>query len=132
MGRSVLDTSTLIDHWNRSRRLPLAQNTAEDARRWARDLIRLRQTDAIVTPVALEVICGTQGRHELRLVRAYLEMFQIIDEGDVRAADWSEAARIAARVPRDGSPRQMGDCLIRAVSRRLRYQVDSLDKSFPA
>ena len=51
--------------------------------------------------------------------------------GNVTTADWQEAIRIARRVPRNRKPRQLGDCLIRAIANRLRYKVETLDADFP-
>jgi hypothetical protein len=34
-------------------------------------------------------------------------------------------------VPRNGKPRQLGDCLIRAIAARLKYDVQTVDGSFP-
>jgi len=45
--------------------------------------------------------------------------------------DWEEAVRLAQRVSRVPVPRDLGDCLIRAIADRLRFQVFSLDESFP-
>jgi predicted nucleic acid-binding protein len=45
--------------------------------------------------------------------------------------DWQEAIRIASRVPRSPAPRQLGDCLIRAIAHRLKYEVFTSDMNFP-
>jgi predicted nucleic acid-binding protein len=129
--RTVLDTSVLLRHWHRSVTSPFERLTTDDARRWARQLIDIQESDAIVTPVVLEVICGARNAHELRLTRAYLDEFQVIDGGEVTAADWGEARRLAQRIPRDGRPRQLGDCLIRAIAKRLRYRVRTFDTGMP-
>jgi predicted nucleic acid-binding protein len=129
----VLDTSFLIHHWLNSRGGKRLEACSEDdAKSWARDLIRIELTDALVTPVYIEMICGVSSSHELRLTRSFLQCFRIIDGGNILSEDWKEALRLAQRVPRDGKPRQLGDCLVRAISNRLNHDVRSLDKSFPS
>jgi predicted nucleic acid-binding protein len=130
--RNVLDTSLLIAHWWRCRGRDLAGHDAEQARDWARALIRLEQTDKIVTPVVLEMLCGVRDRHELELTRAYLDCFAILDEGNVSPRDWEEARRLAQRVPRNCKPRHLGDCLIRAIADRLHHDVRATDEDFPS
>jgi hypothetical protein len=93
MKRWVLDTSVLIVFWRRSVRRPLDEYSPDDARGWARRLIALEETDAIVTPVYLEMVAGTQSQQEARLTRAYLEPFRILDGGRVIDQDWREACR---------------------------------------
>jgi predicted nucleic acid-binding protein len=129
--RYVLDTSILLHHWHRSVSRPLEQLTIDDARKWAREVIDFQESDAVVTPVALEVICGARSAHELRLTKAYLDEFRLIDGGKVTVEDWNEARRLAQRIPRDGRPRQLGDCLIRAIAKRLKFLVRTLDTGMP-
>lgn len=128
--RIVLDTSVLIRHWNAKARSPLSRFTEDDARGWARELIRLEVTDAIVTPVYIEMVAGTQSKTALRLTRAYLEPFDIIDGGHVLDQDWREARRLAEWIRRGGRKRQLGDCLIRAIADRLNHEVKSYDRGF--
>jgi predicted nucleic acid-binding protein len=129
--RTVLDTSVLIRHWHRSVTRPLERLSIDDARKWARELIAIEETDAIVTPVVIEVVCGVRSAQELRLARAYLDEFRILDGGEVTVADWTEARRLAERIPRDARPRQLGDCLIQAIARRFKYLVRSFDTGMP-
>jgi predicted nucleic acid-binding protein len=132
VARTILDTSVLIRHWNTGRGdTPLADVTERDVRGWADRLIELHQTKAIVTPVSVEMIAGVRSKHELKLLRAFLARFEVIDERRIPVQDWQETERIAQRVPRDGKPRQMGDCLIRAIANRLRCDVIAYDDSFP-
>ena len=131
MTRTVLDTSVLIHHWHRSAMSPLEQSTAVDARIWARKLIRLEDSASIVTPVLIEMLCGARNVHELELTKAYLDESRVIDGGRATATDWDEALRLAQRVPRDGRPRQLGDCLIRAIATRLKYKVKTFDTGMP-
>ncbi len=104
-----------------------AQVRETDAEEWARGLIEIEDTNAIVTPVRLEYLCGVRDQWELGLARAYLRPFQSIDKGKTVVADWREAQRIAERVPKNGRPRDFGDCLIKAIALRLNYQVRSFD-----
>jgi predicted nucleic acid-binding protein len=131
MKRSVLDTSILIRSWRNYSGGKWKQKTPDDARRWASQTIKLYDTDAIVTPVYLELVAGVSDNHELELTEAFLAEFKCVDGGNVTPADWEEALRIAQRVPRNGKPRQLGDCLIRAIANRLRYKVITLDADFP-
>jgi predicted nucleic acid-binding protein len=131
MKRSVLDTSVLIASWRSHARGSLARKTPVDAVRWARRTIERYDTNAIVTPVYLEMIAGVSDRHELRLAQAFLGEFHCVDNGTITRADWLEAVRLAQRVPRNRKPRHLGDCLIRAVTNRLRYSVETLDLDFP-
>lgn len=89
------------------------------------------RANAIATPVVIEFLAGTKNSHELPLARACLAQFHVADAGDVRAADWGESRRLAERVPRDGKPRQLGACLVKAIARRLKYDVQTFDQRFP-
>jgi predicted nucleic acid-binding protein len=102
-----------------------------DATQWATKLIRTYSTDVIVTPVYLEFVAGTKSAAELRTARAYLGALRILDKGKILDRDWVEARRLAERIPRDGKPRQLGDCLIKAIANRFGYEVFSSDQGFP-
>jgi predicted nucleic acid-binding protein len=131
--RKILDTSILIHFWRRRRRRSRARGAVTPAvvRGWAQGLIELRQTDAIVTPVYVEMIAGVTDRRELKLTQAFLDEFRQLDGGMIPEQDWREAVRLAQRVPRDSRPRQLGDCLIRAIANRLKHVVETLDSGFP-
>jgi predicted nucleic acid-binding protein len=131
MRRQLLDSNLLIRHWRLSKRGDLANKTRADATRWASELIENRQSRLIATPVVIEFLAGVQSSHELELARAYLNEFDVIDEGEIPKADWDEARRLAQRVPAGGGPRQLGDCLLRAIAIRFRCGVDTRDKRFP-
>ena len=132
MPRRVLDTCTLINHWRTKRRLwdrrPLTPRVAV---KWARDLVRIQHTNAIVSPVYIEFVCGGTTKQEVELSRSFLDEFDIVDEGRILPEDWTEARRIAERVPRNARPRQLGDCLIRAICNRLHLDVLTDDTGFP-
>ena len=132
MARRILDTNVLINHWGRefSKTRP-STLTLKDARRSAEKLIELQSSNTILTPVYLEFLCGKGSEHEVTLAKAFLSKFEIADGGRILDQDWQNAKRIAARVPRDGLRRQMGDCLIRAICDRLKLEVFTFEKRFP-
>ncbi len=132
MRQVVLDSALLVAHWNRCRRGPLERYREPDVAGWAQKLIAIERSDAIVTPVVLELTCGVLSKRGLQLTRAYLGEFMVIDQGAVLNEDWREALRLAARVPRNGKARDLGDCLIRAIANRLNHEVSTPDKSFPS
>jgi predicted nucleic acid-binding protein len=101
------------------------------ARIWAKEIITRYDTNAIVTPVYIEVIAGVQNQRELQLTREFLDCFQCVDMRRILPQDWNEVIRLAQRIPRNGKPRQLGDCLIRAIANRLRYEVETSDERFP-
>jgi predicted nucleic acid-binding protein len=115
MMKFILDTNILIRHWRRRYVRPQKKHRAKDARRWAQELIRREGTDAIVTPVYVEMVCGALTEQEARLTQAFLGPFRCVDDQDIPADDWRGAIRLAAR-PR-GKARDLGDCLIRAILR---------------
>lgn len=129
--KKVLDTSVLIRWWRICRDRTRGELTPARVRGWARELIAFHESDAIVTPVYLELIAGVRDRQELHLTQVFLNEFRCIDEGHIPQQDWQEALRLAQRIPRDAKPRQLGDCLIRAIANRLKHQVVTYDGSFP-
>jgi predicted nucleic acid-binding protein len=133
MRKRILDTSVLIHYWRTHiKEQGLERATPADAEQWAQDLAKLHRANAIATPVVIEFLAGTKNSHELPLARACLAQFHVADAGDVRAADWGESRRLAERVPRDGKPRQLGACLVKAIARRLKYDVQTFDQRFPS
>jgi predicted nucleic acid-binding protein len=132
MPRLILDTSVLIRHWHNSRAgRPLEQIAEDEVPSWARLLIDLENTNATLTPILIEFLCGIGDRTEMRLARIYLEPFAAIDKGKVLVSDWKEARRMAERVPPNRRPRGLGDCLIRAIANRLKYDVRTFDTGMP-
>src|SRR5437660_193519 len=123
MKKVVLDTSVLISFWRQRRAAALVNNSAKQAESWGRDLVRLHDTDAIVTPVYIEMVAGTMNRHELSLTKAYLKTFRCIDQGNILSRDWQEAIRVAQRIGRQPLRRDLGDCIIRAIADRLHHEV---------
>jgi predicted nucleic acid-binding protein len=132
MPTRVLDTNELIDFFWKSKGEGhrLDEYDESDIMGWARNSIDFRKTDAIVTPVSVELLAGARNSHELRMFRAYLSRFHVVDDGRVLAGDWEEAARLAAWIPHDGKRRQLVDCLIRALAKRLNFAIITRDKRF--
>ncbi len=144
MPKRILDTNILIAHFKGLK--PLAERGPSDAEDWARVLIQDKGTNAIVSPVEIEILVGVQDPHELELTEAFLRPFAIIDERRVLPEDWEEARRIAKRVvrydrevprrhrrrPRERNPktesRDFGDCLITAIASRLNCEVITDDQ----
>lgn len=131
MTKRLLDTSVLIAHWRR-RSTKRSEQTASHAAAFAADLIEKVGSSAIATPVFIEFIAGFRSNQELKLAEAYLAEFEVIDRQDIPPSDWRDAIRLAKRVPKDRKPRQMGDCLLRAIATRLNYEVFTHDQGFPS
>jgi predicted nucleic acid-binding protein len=129
MANRIFDTSYLISHW---RTFPKTnRRTAENMRSWSEKLIAQYGSRRIVTPVYIEMVAGVTSSDELKLTRAYLDPFEIVDEGKIPKGDWDEAKSMAQRVAPKGGKRQLGDCLVRAIAKRLNCEVLTLDTGFP-
>jgi predicted nucleic acid-binding protein len=129
MAKRIFDTSYLVGHW---RAFPkTSRRTAENMRSWAGRLIDLYGSSRITTPVYIEMVAGATSSDELKLTQAYLDPFEIVDEGKIPKEDWDEARCLAQRVAPNGGKRQLGDCLVRAIARRLHCEVLTLDRRFP-
>ena len=63
-------------------------------------LIEIKKSNAIVTPVLLVFLCGVGDKRELILTRAFLKPFKAIDDRRTLKRDWQEAQRLAERVAR--------------------------------
>jgi len=105
--------------------------TERKVRNWAQQVIDLYRSNAIVTPVAIEFLAGFGNAAELRHGELFQAAFDCLDQRDIRTEDWDESYRLARRVPRDGKPRQLGDCLIRAIANRLKREIQTRDTGFP-
>lgn len=127
MRQRILDTSLLIAQWRRSCRTPLSRYSNEDAKQWGQRLVDLYKSNWIVSPVLVEFLAGTSNREEARLARAFISVFKLIDQGSITKQDWQQARKIAERIPRDGRLRQLGDCLILAIAKRLKCEISTLD-----
>ena len=132
MRHNVLDTTILIAHWRRCRLArPLTELDEAEVERWTRQLIEIKKSDATVTPVLLEFLCGVGDKREMILARAFLKPFKAIDDRRTLQRDWQEAQRLAERVPANRRPRDLGDCLIKAIAQRLNRDVRTLDTGMP-
>ncbi len=147
MPKRLLDSTLLIAHFKRIS--PLAEKGREDARDWAKRLIENKGTNAIVSPVVIEMLAGVRDSHELSLTEAFLDEFDIVDERKIPPEDWKLAGIIAKRVlkydrqvprrsrrrDREQNPktqaRDLGDCLIAAIVLRLKYVVLTGDRGIP-
>ena len=127
MKKAILDTSILGTFWKHQ---GLTKKSAADVRNAAKQLIKSRDTNAIVTPVYLECVAGARTGNELQLMRAFLAEFNVVDAWHVSDDDWEAARSFAERIPHDGKPRHMGDCLIRAIANRISYEVSYIDNRF--
>jgi predicted nucleic acid-binding protein len=131
MPKRVLDTGYLVAHWRQRKASHAGQPTVADVEAWARELSVMHQAKAIVTPIHVEFLVGTRDSPEQRLAEAFLAQFDNIDGGNIPKEDWDETLRIAKRIPPTGKPRQLGDCLIRAIANRLKHTVITPDTGFP-
>ena len=128
---NVLDTNRLIDLW-RGKTLGIVRVTsAATAEAAARAWLAEFPEDVILTPVRLEFLGGTRSRDELRLAEQFLSYFRVLDDGRILTADWQAAERYVKRVPFDGRPRGLFDCLITAIADRLHAEIDSRDTGLP-
>ncbi len=73
MPKFSLDTNVLISHFNQLR--PLDGKGENEAEQWARSLTSNRETNAILSPVEVEFLCGVVNRHEMRL---YYQGFALV------------------------------------------------------
>ncbi len=105
MRHIVLDTTILIAQWRRRRLArPLTELDEAEVHRWARQLIEIERSDATVTPVLLEFLCGVSDKREMILARAFLKPFHAIDDRRMLKRDWQEAQRLAEECPPTEGP----------------------------
>jgi predicted nucleic acid-binding protein len=141
MPSRVLDTNRLVDAWKYfrgGRRLEDCKLT--DARQWGKQYAEEGQ---IVRPVRIEFLCGAVTEHERRLFEAFLDEFILADDGKVIPQDWDIAENIAKSIrklrpsrirgaeTKEIKRRQLGDCLIEAICRRLGRECDTADRGYP-
>ncbi|MBO0699501.1 MAG: PIN domain-containing protein [Zavarzinella sp.] len=131
MPRKILDTSVLIREWNLRRSKVKGVVTTDLAERWGTKLKLFYDPAFLVSPVPIEFLAGAHTSDELALFRSFLSPFRSLDEGKIPPDDWEQARRFAERIPKDGKPRQLGDCIIAAIALRLHCDVVSFDKGFP-
>jgi hypothetical protein len=92
MKNRAFDTNILVDQLRKLR--PYEGKTPAEAESLARALIAGEETDAIVSPVEIEVLAGVRDRHELVLTESFLKIFRVIDQRRIIPADWEEARRL--------------------------------------
>ena len=124
MARIILDTNILIKHWHDQR----LRSTVQSPSRWAKVVIHNYGTNYIVTPVRIEFLSGTRSASEDAMAREFLAEFSVLDKGHISDRDWQLAEQIARRVPQNGKPRQLGDCLVLAIAKRFGCAIVSADK----
>ena len=126
MSKRILDTEVLIRHYNKLTRPRSAQTVKEHARQ----LIELEETHWILSPIKIEFLCGARNSNEFSLYSAYLEPFALLDMRKIPAQDWSEAERLAQWNKLGGRPHKLGDCLIKAIAKRLHAGFVTRDQDF--
>jgi len=124
----ILDTEVLIRHYNKMTQ----QRSAHAVKEHARKLIELEKTHWILSPIKIEFLCGARDSNEFNLYSAYLEAFEVLDKRKIPSQDWSEAERLAQWSKLEGRPRKLGDCLIKAIAKRLHAGVVTRDLDFRA
>ncbi len=138
MTRRILDTSVLVSWWHKhcrnlatKSRSGISTALVSIVKKKAKAMIQQYGSSQIVTPVAIEFLAGFTRREEMELGEVFLEELDCIDRGQITPEDWKEVRRLARRIPRDGRPRQLGDCLIRALANRFARDVFTPDRAFP-
>jgi predicted nucleic acid-binding protein len=132
MARRILDTSILVSFWRRQiKKRSLDSISSQEVEKWVEDLQKNYSSKIIVTPVKVEFLAGARTKRELDLFRLFIDNFQLLDDQQTARQDWEQTLQSAERIPDDGKPRQLGDCLIRALAKRYRYDVETSDTSFP-
>jgi predicted nucleic acid-binding protein len=126
MPKRVLDTNILMAHFHKLR--PLDGKSPAASAEWAGRLMQDKESDAIVSPVVVEFLCGVLNQDERMLREGFLKAFRVIDGYRTLPEDWAEALRIAKHPGFHATPRDLGDCLITAISSRLRHEVLTDDK----
>jgi predicted nucleic acid-binding protein len=126
MATRILDTEVLISHYNKMTK----SKSVEAVKAHARQLIKIQETNWILSPVRIEFLCGALSSEEFRLYAAYLEPFDILDRRNIPSRDWSEAERRANWVKDSHKRRKLGDCLIQAIAKRLHAEIVTRDRDF--
>ena len=130
--RRVIDTNILINHWRRmSQNANWDQVTRVTVHVWADRLIKMESSNLILTPIGIEFLCGFTYHLEMQFAKDFLLKFQFADGGEIRSEDWSNALSLAERIPQNQKRRQLGDCLIASICKRLRLLISTADFNFP-
>jgi predicted nucleic acid-binding protein len=131
MRRRILDSCKLIKQWQRCYRRHTGKLAERDITRWANELVELYETNWILAPVAVEFLAGFTSRKELEWGERFLRSFYWVDERNIPPEDWDTVYRLVRRIRSDNKTRQLGDCLIRAIARRLKCEIETDDRGFP-
>jgi predicted nucleic acid-binding protein len=126
MAKQTYDTNIFINHFNRHR--PLDGKGEKDAEGWAQALISDNDTKLFVSPVEIEFLCGVIDEHEMRLREAFLSKFEVVDDHKTLPEDWKEARRLAKHPGYQPRSRDLGDCLLLAITARLNLGIITDDK----
>jgi predicted nucleic acid-binding protein len=129
----VIDSNILLALWHG--RFPSPTKVKVRTKRTAKLVVlawlKINPGDGVLTPIRLELVGGGLDRDAVRLTDYFLDLFPLLDGGDVRREDWDAASRLARRVPFAPRPRGAVDCLIRAICQRLGLQLETLDTGLP-
>jgi hypothetical protein len=129
--RNILDTCILVENWRRMRAKQKKFVDEKEIDRWAKKLIRLEDSNAILSPIRLEIMGGIHNRKEYRQMERYLSHFRVIDEGIILPQDWSQAEQLhRLEIEKHGKALGPLDSLIKAIAHRLGHEVRSEDKGF--
>ena len=126
MATRILDTEVLISHYNK---MAKARSVAA-VKAHAGQLIKIQETNWILSPIRIEFLCGALDSNEFKLYSAYLEPFEVLDKHNIPPQDWSEAERLAQWAKESGRRRKLGDCLIQAIAKRLHAEIVTRDPDF--
>jgi predicted nucleic acid-binding protein len=126
MATRILDAEVLISHYNKMTK----SKSVEAVKAHARQLIKIQETNWILSPIRVEFLCGALSSEEFKLYSAYLEPFEVLDKQNIPSRDWSEAERRAQWVKDSWRRRKLGDCLIQAIAKRLHAEVVTRDRDF--
>jgi predicted nucleic acid-binding protein len=126
MATRILDAEVLISHYNKMTK----SKSVEAVKAHARQLIKIQETNWILSPIRIEFLCGALSSDEFKFYSAYLEPFEVLDERKIPSQDWSEAERRAKWIKDPRRRRKLGDCLIKAIAKRLHAEFVTRDRDF--
>ena len=68
-------------------------------------LIEIEDSDAIVTPVVIEFLCGARDKQELSSVRAFLRQFDVVDRRKITRRGLARGTSVSrSECPATASP----------------------------
>ncbi len=131
MSERIIDTSVFVKFWRRQCTSMGRSPTSDEARSWAEELKQLRGSRTTVSPVLIEFLAGSGNAAEAEAYRAFMGGFSILDTEGITRHDIQTARHYAERIPSNRRPRDLGDCLIRALADRFHTDVDTHDSGLP-